>query len=103
MVVTQATTLVVSQAKSFAAVLFFPQAVLFDQVVDDSGLVAVGPASEVGEMELKWDEAGHRGAIVPVWHKRVSPAVAVQNEYWGRTGVIVQGDLRDKGSTSLHW
>ncbi len=51
--------LVVGQPESLAAELLLEHAVLFDEVIDDLGLAAVGPAGEGGEEQLEVDHVGH--------------------------------------------
>ena len=51
--------LIVCESKSLSAELLLEYAVFFNEVVDGLGLVAVHPASEGGEEELKREEFGH--------------------------------------------
>lgn len=55
----ESSPLVIREAKSSAAKLFLEDAVLFDEVRDDVRLLAVDPAREGGEQELKREEVGH--------------------------------------------
>jgi hypothetical protein len=55
----ESAALIVGQTKPFLAELFLEDAVFLDEVVDDLRLVAVGPAGEGGEEELKTKEVGH--------------------------------------------
>ncbi len=60
----QSTALIVAEAESLIADLFHQHAVLFDEVVDDLGLMAIGPACEGGEEELEWEGVGHQALIM---------------------------------------
>ena len=58
------TTLVIGQSKAPVTELLLQGAILFDDILDDLGLMAVDPAGEGGEEELKWEEFGHCTRIV---------------------------------------
>ncbi len=68
---TQSAALIVGEAVSLIADLFLQHAVLFDEVVDDLGLMAIGSACEGGEEELEWEDAGHDALSVLVGSKGV--------------------------------
>ena len=52
-------TLIVGESETSAAELLFEDAVLFDEVGDDLGLLTIDPAGEGSEEELKRKEVGH--------------------------------------------
>ncbi len=62
----ESSTLVIGESKPSAAELFFENSVLFDEVLDDLGLMSVDPAGERRVEQLKWEEVGHDALIVPV-------------------------------------
>jgi hypothetical protein len=57
----KAAALVIGQPESLATELFLEDAILLDEVIDDLGLIAIDPASEGGEKELKREKIGHDG------------------------------------------
>ena len=60
----EAPTLVIVEAETLPTELFLEDAVLLDEVVDRLGLLAVDPACEGGEEELKREEFGHCTLII---------------------------------------
>ncbi len=68
----ESSALIVGESESLVAELLSQDAVLFDEIVHDLGLMAIGPACEGGEKKLKMEDAGHDGVIVPLRRKVVS-------------------------------
>ncbi len=68
----EATALVVGESEALLAELLLQDSVLFDSLVDDLGLMAVSPACEGGEKELKREEIGLNARNVQVGRKGVS-------------------------------
>ena len=56
----EATALKVCQAQTVTSGLLLENAILFDEVLDNLGLVPAEPASERGEEQLEWEDIGHR-------------------------------------------
>ena len=55
----ESATLVVGESQPWLADLLLEDAVLLDEVIDDLGLVAIDPAGEGGEEQLKAKDVEH--------------------------------------------
>ena len=80
--------LVIGESEASATELFLQDAILFDEILDDLGLVAVDPAGERGEEQLQWKETGHDADIVLVGRRVVTQAEAVQSSFRTARGSV---------------
>ena len=56
--------MVIGESKTSATELLFQGAILFDEILDEPGLMAVDPAREGGDEELFLEEVGQCTRIV---------------------------------------
>ncbi len=56
--------LVIGETQASPAELLFQHSILFNEVLDDLGLVAIYPSGEGGEEELEREEIGHVTGII---------------------------------------